>query len=104
MELVEAVYAATEKFPKEEMFGLTAQMRRAAVSIPSNIAEGRTRGHRKEFRQFLWNAYGSAAELATQLEISKKLPKTKGLDLGRAESLLGEVVRMLNAMLRKLKS
>ncbi len=63
VELVVEIYNITDKFPKEELYGLASQMRRAAVSIPSNIAEGRLRGHRKEFRQFLLIAYGSGGEL-----------------------------------------
>jgi len=70
MELVIAVYFLTEKYPKSELYGLVSQMRRAAVSIPSNIAEGRRRGSKKEFRQFLIIAYSSGAELETQIEIT----------------------------------
>ncbi len=102
MNLVTAAYELTSKFPKEEVYGLTAQMRRAAVSIPSNIAEGRLRGYRKEFRQFLRNAYGSGGELETQIEIAKRLAVMKGLDYTKVDSLLLEVMKMLNAMLNKL--
>jgi len=73
MALVKAVYATTRSFPKEELFGLTSQMRRAAVSIPSNIAEGAARASRKEFAQFLNVAKGSLSELETQLLISVDL-------------------------------
>lgn len=69
-EIVVDVYQATTGFPKEEMFGLVGQMRRAVVSIPSNIAEGFNRQHNKEYRQFLYIALGSCAELETQLEVS----------------------------------
>ena len=65
IELVKEIYALTRKFPKSETFGLANQMQRAAVSIPSNIAEGHTRQHTGEFRQFLFTALGSAAELDT---------------------------------------
>ena len=102
IELVIELYTLTEKFPKEEIYGLTSQMRRAAVSIPSNIAEGRLRGTRKDFRHFLLNSFGSGGELETQLIIAKRLPKTKNLDYTRAVALLGEVMRMLNAMIGKL--
>jgi len=61
------IYLLTEVFPREETYGLTSQLRRATVSIPSNIAEGRSRGTRKEFKQFLVNAFGSGAELETQI-------------------------------------
>ena len=73
IELVEKVYEMTSEFPKEEVYGLTNQMRRAAVSIPSNISEGAARNSKKEFIQFLYVALGSLAELETQAIISEKL-------------------------------
>jgi len=73
VEIVELIYKNTKDFPDEEKFGLIAQMRRAAVSIPSNIAEGFRRRYNKEFKQFLHIALGSCAELETQIIISKKL-------------------------------
>jgi len=73
MDLVTVIYTLTENFPKEEMYGLTSQMRKCAVSIPSNIAEGRLRGTRKDFVQFLRIAYGSGGELDTQLEIVRRI-------------------------------
>ncbi len=99
MELTEEVYAVTSEFPKQETYGLTNQMRRAAVSVPSNIAEG---GRRKgnDTRQFLRVAYGSGAELETQLELSKRL-KLSTRSYERIESLLDEVMRMLNVMINK---
>lgn len=99
IELVIEVYVLTDKFPKEEVYGLTSQIRRAAVSIPSNIAEGKLRGSDKEFRQFLLISFGSGGELETQLEIAKHLPKTASLDYSNVDSLLGEVMRMLNSMI-----
>lgn len=104
VELVIAVYELTDLFLKSELFGLTSQMRRAAVSIPSNIAEGRKRGTRKDFRQFLIIAYSSGAELETQLEIVKRLPFGKNLDYSKADSLLLETMKMLNKMLSSLRS
>lgn len=104
VELVTKMYELTEDYPKSELYGLTSQMRRAAVSIPSNIAEGRRRGTRKDFRHFLLLAYGSGAELETQIEISKRLPFGNGLNFSQVEALLGEVMRMLNAMINKLSS
>ena len=80
MDLVTEIYKLTEKFPKSEIYGLSRQMQRAAVAIPSNIAEGQKRGHPKEFLQFLYISYGSGAELETQIEISKRLPKLKDFD------------------------
>jgi four helix bundle protein len=103
MDLVLEIYILTEKFPKEEIYGLVSQMRRATVSIPSNIAEGRSRGYRKEYRQSLLNTYGSGGELETQIEISKRLPKTKNLDYSKIDNLLEEVMKMLNKMINTLK-
>jgi len=104
IDLVTNVYKLTEKFPKEEMYGLTSQMRRCAISIPSNIAEGRRRGTRADYIHFLRMSYGSGAELETQLEISKKLSKTKLLNYNEVDNLLGEVMRMLNVMISKLQA
>lgn len=73
MALVSSIYRITRKFPKEELYGLTSQMRRAAVSIPSNLAEGAARTGQKEFAQFLSIAKGSLSELETQLLISADL-------------------------------
>ncbi|PJE57480.1 MAG: four helix bundle protein [Candidatus Portnoybacteria bacterium CG10_big_fil_rev_8_21_14_0_10_38_18] len=103
VELVVAVYALTDKFPKSEIYGLTSQMRRCAVSIPSNIAEGRRRGTKKDYCQFLTVAYGSGAELETQIEIAKRLSFSKNLDYKKVDSLLNEVMRMLNKMTSELK-
>jgi len=103
MELVVEVYKLSDQFPREEIYGLTSQMRRAVVSIPSNIAEGRLRGYRKEFRQFLMTAFSSGGELETQIEIAKRLSKTKNLDYSKVNSLLSEVMKMLNSVINKLK-
>ena len=73
IDLVEAVYAATKSFPKEEMFGLTSQMRRAAVSVPANIAEGAARGGTKELVYFVNIASASLSELDTHIEIARRL-------------------------------
>ncbi len=73
IEFVTIIYKKTSSFPKEEIYGLTSQIRRAAVSIPSNIAEGAARRNKTEFRQFLYIALGSAAELDTQLILSDNL-------------------------------
>lgn len=104
VELAIKTYELTENFPKSELYGLVSQMRRAAISIPSNIAEGRRRGTRKDFRHFLLFAYGSGAELETQIEISKRLPFGSGLDFFEVETLLDEIMRMLNVMVGKLSS
>lgn len=102
MDLVVAVYNLTEKFPKSEQFGITSQMKRAAVSIPSNIAEGRRRKTRVDYCHFLTIAYGSGAELETQIAICKRLPFGKMLDYKLVDSLLLEVMKMLNRMIEKL--
>jgi len=102
MELVKAVYELTDQLPSDERFGLISQMRRSAVSIPSNIAEGRRRGTRKDFLSFLRIAYGSGAELETQINILKILPKTAFLNTENTEVLLIEIMKMLNAMLQKM--
>lgn len=104
IELVVAVYELTEQYPKSELYGLTSQMRRASISIPSNIAEGRKRGTRKDFRQFLVIAYSSGAELETQIEITKKLPFGRNLYYSKVDGLLLEIMKMLNKMLSMLKS
>jgi four helix bundle protein len=103
MDLVIAIYTLTGKFPKEEIYGLTSQMRRAAVSIPSNIAEGSRRSSRKDFRNFLLNAYGSGAELETQIRIARRLAYGEDKDYVRVEALLSEVMRMLNKLTHELK-
>ena len=100
MDLVETIYLATSKLPQIEQYGLTSQMRRCAVSIPSNIAEGKKRSTRKDFAQFLRIANGSAAELETQILIAGKLFKT--IDFSKAKSLLEEVQKMLSVIIRKL--
>ncbi|MGB6371264.1 MAG: four helix bundle protein [Atribacterota bacterium] len=73
IEVVKDIYILTKKFPKEELYGLTSQMRRSAISIPSNIAEGFRRYHNKEYKQFLYIALGSCAELETQIIIANEL-------------------------------
>ena len=106
MDLVTLVYRATQKFPKEEVYGLTSQLRRAAVSVPSNIAEGQGRRSTKEFLNHLSIARGSLMEVRTQSEISKRLnyssPETHLEILQRSETvakLLNGLIRALNAKL-----
>lgn len=103
MDLVVEIYRLSDKFPKSEVYGMISQMRRAAVSIPSNIAEGKHRGTRRDFRQFILIAYGSGAELETQLEIVKKLRFVPAAGCLVAENLLAEVMRMLNKLAARLK-
>lgn len=104
MDLVVCVYELTEKFPREEIYGLATQMRRATVSIPSNIAEGSRRGSRKDFRNFILNAYGSGAELETQIKIAKRLKFGEIKDYSETENLLAEIMRMLNKLTNNLKA
>ncbi|HVU80288.1 MAG TPA: four helix bundle protein [Candidatus Paceibacterota bacterium] len=98
IQLVTAIYTITEKFPKSELFGLTSQMRRASVSIPSNLAEGYTRKHRAEYIQFVRIAFGSGAELETQLFLAENLQFVTKTEIAEAEILLGEIMRMLNKL------
>ena len=102
IELVITIYELTDNFSKEETYGLTSQIRRAAVSMPSNIAEGKMRGGDVEFKRFLFIAFASGAELETQLIIAKKLPKTAKLDYNKVDSLLEEVMKMLNKLISQL--
>lgn len=102
IELVTQIYKLTEVFPRSEQFGLISQMRRAAVSVSSNIAEGRYRGTRKDFRQFLIIAFSSGAELETQLVIAKNLSFVLDSDCKEIDNLLNQVMKMLNAMISKL--
>lgn len=104
MDLVEEIYLLTAGFPKEEIYGLTSQMRRSAISIPSNIAEGQRRRNIKEFLQFLRIAYGSASELETQILICKRLINLKLLNYDNADNLLTEIHKMLNVMLKNLQN
>ncbi|HEY1500627.1 MAG TPA: four helix bundle protein [Acidobacteriaceae bacterium] len=101
--LCTAVYVLTRKFPREEIYGLTSQLRRASVSIASNIAEGYGRGSRGQYRQFLEIGMGSYMELQTQLLIAERLGFVDSTEFEKVESLASEVGRMLSAMLSKLR-
>ena len=101
IELVKEIYKVSREFPKYELYGLVSQMRRAAVSIPSNIAEGRKRKTRKDFLHFLRMSDGSAAEVETLIIITKDL--YPNIDFHRAESLLEEIQKMLITMIKKLE-
>jgi four helix bundle protein len=103
MQLTVAVYQLTREFPREEIYGLTSQIRRAAVSIPSNIAEGHGRLSGGEFRQFLGIARGSNFELQTQLEIARALEFGKPELLTEAENLSHEVGKMSYALLESVE-
>lgn len=101
MGVVESVYKILKAFPKEERYALSDQIRRSAVSVPSNIAEGSGRQTTKEFIQFLYIAMGSACELETQLKISLRLGYSQ--DLSVLLNQLSSVKRMLNALISSLK-
>jgi four helix bundle protein len=101
MRLVESVYRETETFPRKEMFGLTAQLRRAVVSIPSNLAEGAARNSRREFAQFVGISCGSLAELETQLELARRLGYLPSDTQCLSQLILvGKLVRGLRKALR----
>jgi four helix bundle protein len=104
MLLAKAVYKATARFPADERFGLTNQLRRAAVSIPSNIAEGRGRISTGEYVQFLGIARGSALEVQTQLELASLLEFVDQAALADAEALASEVIKILNAAIATLRT
>ena len=102
MDLVKEMYLLTSQFPKDELYGLRSQMERAVVSIPSQIAEGYLRSHKKEYLHFLSISLGSAAELETQLLICESVEKFKRIDFVKAEQLLEEVMKMLYVMIKKM--
>jgi four helix bundle protein len=103
MQLTVTIYRLTQGFPREEMHGLTSQIRRAAVSLPSNIAEGHGRLNRGEFRQFLGIARGSNFELQTQIEIARAIGLGNPALLDEAAGLSHEVGKMLYAILDSTK-
>ena len=101
--LAVSVYKLTEIFPTEEKYGLVSQMRRASVSISSNIAEGAARQSKKEYIQFLYIASGSASELDTQLDISEEIGLVKSEQLKTLRDSIESVSRMLQGLIRSLK-
>jgi four helix bundle protein len=104
MDLTEEIYHVTVDFPKNELYGLTSQIRRAAVSVPSNIAEGKGHHSDPEFVRFLLHARGSLLELQTQLLIARRLQylsEEKTVDLGRRSDSIG---KGLNALINKFRS
>ena len=102
IEVVKDIYILTKKFPKEELYGLTSQMRRSAVSIPSNIAEGFRRYHNKEYKQFLYIALGSCAELETQIIIAKELDYITETDKTELIEKIKYICRMTVKLINKL--
>lgn len=103
VELSVAVYRLTETFPRDEIYGLTSQMRRAAASVPSNISEGHAREHTKEFLHYLSVAQGSLAELDTQLEIARRLGYCQDGDYTKLEAEIASLGRQLYALRDALK-
>ena len=102
VDLVEEIYRLTATFPPEEKYGLISQMRRAAVSIPANIAEGYGRSHRREYLHHLSYSEGSLRELETHSIIAGRLGMVEKVEAGKAWALMQEVGKMLRAMSRKL--
>jgi len=102
VELVIEIYRLTKLFPKEELYGITSQIRRAAISIPTNIAEGYTRKHRQEYIQFVRISFASGAELENLLIISKKINLAKLNEFEKSDTLLNEIMKMLNSLINSL--
>jgi len=103
MDFVEKIYNLTNQFPKSETYSLVSQLRRASVSVPSNIAEGSRRGSQKEFRNFLRISYASGAEIETQLEIAKRLKYISDEELINTNNLITELQKMLNSFIKNMK-
>ena len=102
MDLVEDVYKSSKDFPREELYGLTSQIRRAAVSIPSNIAEGQGRRTTLDFLRHLSIAYGSLREVETQILIARRLKYVAQTRVDEVMELAGEVGRLLNGLMNSL--
>jgi four helix bundle protein len=102
IQLVKDVYKLTEQFPKQEIYGLVSQMRRAGISIPSNVAEGFRRYHNKEYKQFLYTSLGSCAELETQATIARELAYISEDKETALLEKLDHISRMISNLLKKL--
>jgi four helix bundle protein len=103
-ELCKSIYKITKKFPRKEQYSLTSQIRKSAISIPSNIAEGYGRGTTKEYIHFLYIAYGSICELETQILLSKDFGYISEEDKNDLLEKVKEVERMLHALIKSLKN
>ena len=104
MDLAEQIHRLSKAFPKEELYGLTSQIRRAAVSVPSNIAEGHARQSTAEFRNFLSIAQGSVAEVETQQLLAQRFEYLTPVQAQPAEQLISEIAKMLHSLRAKLKN
>ncbi len=102
-ELAVAVYSATRQFPREELYGVTSQLRRATVSVPANIAEGSSRDHRKEYLYFLNIARGSTAEVAYLLHLSNRLGYLQDNDYAKLKKLHTETAKTLHGLIKSVK-
>ena len=102
-EVAVLVYRVTAGFPREELYGLTSQMRRAAVSVPSNIVEGCARDSQADYLRFLYIAFGSLKELHYQLSLSKRLGFLRNQDLSLLEAKIVETEKVLNGLIRALR-
>ena len=101
MDFVSSIYKITKGFPDDEKFGLTSQMRRAAISIPSNIAEGAARKNTKEYIQFLYYSLGSASEIETQLDLAERLGFWK--QTGTMQEQIHYIISMLTGLIKSLQ-
>ena len=101
MELAVAIHAITAEFPKEQRYSLTEQIRRSAISIPSNIAEGAARHSKREFMKFLYIAQGSVSELDTQLELAKRLTCMKDSAWAELDAKMNRVDKMITGLIRR---
>jgi four helix bundle protein len=104
MQFVKEIYRITRSFPNDEMYGLTSQLRRATVSVPSNIAEGQARYSRREFYHFLTLARGSLAEIETQIEIAASLEYLTSADARLLSARAAELGRILNGLIASTKA
>jgi len=104
MDLVTEIYRVTRTFPRDELYGLTNQLRRAAVSVPSNIAEGQARFSKKEFHQFLSHARGSLVEIETQLLIAQNLEHISPQQLGSVLDKAAQLGKILNGLIASIRS
>ena len=104
MQLVTEIYLLTKDFPKEEIYGLTSQIKRAVISVPSNIAEGQGRDSTKEFIHHLSIAYGSLMEVETQLQIAVNLNFVEQTKINEMYSRTAEISRMINGLSRSLQN